>query len=260
MLNNPRYVKSLPALFAYAHIVVVSRAMGQRLRPFGATPERMHYLPTGVPVEDFPIVARSSLQEKTRADEAVTFLQVSTFREKKGHFITLRAFKEFLPSYPHSKLIFAGEGDTLAAAQTLAAELDLGERVQFLGAVTEQEVRSLLPRADVFVHHSLTADDGDQEGTPNAILEAMSTGLPVISSQHGGIPEVIVDGENGYLVPEHDVAAYAGKMRAVLDDDGSLGARAAQTVRQSFDIRLQNAKLSQLYMDIITGEAANSDR
>jgi glycosyltransferase involved in cell wall biosynthesis len=258
MLNDPRYVTSLRELFVYAHLVVMSHAMGERLIGLGANPERTHYLPTGIPLDDFPPAERRPLHEKTALGEPITFLQISRFKEKKGHQITLHAFKEFLPAYPQSTLILAGDGDTLPAAKTLAGELGLGDRVKFLGEIPPNQVPSLLAAADVFVHHSITASDGDQEGTPNAVLEAMATGLPVISSHHAGIPDVITDGQNGYLVEERNIPAYTNKMRAVLHDNGRIG-RAAQNIRDTLDIRHQCQKLSQIYEDIIQ-QAANPDQ
>ena len=94
----------------------------------------------------------------------------------------------------------------------------LTEKISFGGNIPIGEVRRLMAESDIILHPSLTPEDGDREGIPNALMEGQATGLPVVSTRHGGIPELIVDGETGLLFPYGDHAALAEKVINVLID------------------------------------------
>ncbi len=151
---------------------------------------------------------------------AFTLLQVSSFSEKKGHEFTVKAFAEFLKNYRGDKsvkLILAGEGSRKETAENLVNELGISESVEFPGLVNREQAKELMERADVFVHHSVTsASVGDMEGIPNAIMEAMAMELPVISTIHSGIPELVENEVNGYLIKERDVEAYSKRLNDIL--------------------------------------------
>lgn len=168
---------------------------------------------TGFFRRDVPLASRDS--------PVRVFLQISSFTEKKGHAYTLRAFARLQNDVPQGRqvrLVLAGDGPLKASMEELATTLGLESVVDFPGMVTPEEARDLLMKADVFVHHSVTsATDGDQEGIPNAIMEAMAMELPVLSTVHAGIPELVEDGVNGILVEERDVGAAAEGMLAILD-------------------------------------------
>lgn len=250
LLRHPWYVSGLRELFDHAHVIAVSRAMSERLIECGAAAERVHVLYIGVPLAMFPFVRRTPLVEKVRHGEVISFLQVANFVEKKGHPYTVRAFQRLHAAYPGSRLVLAGDGPFRAHAEHLARELDLGDSVQFLGKVDEDDVRRLMAGADVFVHHSVTADDGDQEGIPTAIMEAMASGLPVISTFHAGISELVDDRVSGYLVEERDVEEYCRRLIDVLADEGSMGRAGRDKVESQFNIDVQTQRLSALYREI----------
>lgn len=147
------------------------------------------------------------------------FLQVSSFAEKKGHEYTVLAFSKFIKRHPESvaKLVLAGVGPLLERIENLVEELKITDHVQFMGLVNRQQAKELMENASFFVHHSVTsASVGDMEGIPNAIMEAMAMELPVLSTFHSGIPELVEDGVHGFLVTERDIDAYADKMSEIL--------------------------------------------
>ena len=148
----------------------------------------------------------------------LTFLQISSFAEKKGQFYTVMAFNKFIKNNAglNCRLILAGEGTEKSNVQNLVIELGLSELVSFPGLVNREEAKSLMENAHFFVHHSVTSNIGDTEGIPNAIMEAMAMELPVISTYHSGIPELVENGVNGFLVPEKDVDAFAEAMENIL--------------------------------------------
>ncbi|TIU75982.1 MAG: colanic acid biosynthesis glycosyltransferase WcaL, partial [Mesorhizobium sp.] len=111
-----------------------------------------------------------------------------------------------------------GAGELLEQLKRLAAELGIAGRVDFLGPRPHAEVKQRLRDAHVFVLPSVSAHNGDLEGIPVALMEAMAAGLTVVSTYHSGIPELIEDGKTGFLAPERDVAALAGKLVWVADN------------------------------------------
>lgn len=147
------------------------------------------------------------------------FLQVSSFREKKGHIPTLRAFKLFMDRYPKltTELWFTGtHNDEFLKIKQEVQRLGIERFVNFQGQKTPVEIREMLEKCHAVLLHSITAKDGDTEGIPNALMEAMAMELPVISTFHAGIPELVEHGVNGILVGENDLEAYVEAMYEIL--------------------------------------------
>lgn len=254
LLRNPGYVSRLRDLFEYASVITVSHFMADQLSAFGARPERtfVHYI--GAPVEEFEFVERKPVRMKISDSERVTFLQVANLIEKKGHAFTLEAFRNYSSRNPDCKLVLAGDGRLRRQLERTAAQMSIGDKVEFAGAVTKAEVIRLMRDADIFLHHSITAADGSQEGIPTVLMEAMAMGLVVISTFHSGIPELIEDTYNGLLVQERDVTGYTRRMFdcATVDDD--LPKRAAATVNDRFNLAKQNQELKEIYRHVLQGQ------
>lgn len=139
-------------------------------------------------------------------------LAVGRFVAKKGPLLTIQAFA----AQSHGELWMVGEGPLLADAKDLADQLQLGERIHFLGARSQADVAELMRGVRVFVQHSRVAADGDSEGNPVAVMEAQLSGLPVVATRHAGIPEVVLDGSTGFLVEEGDVKAMTTAIERLL--------------------------------------------
>lgn len=251
MLRDRKYVRGLKDLFVYAHVISASENLSKTLLSVGASPEKLdiHYI--GIPVERFPYVERRPVREKVAAGLPIRFLQVSNFVEKKGHKYTVEAFGRLLDRYPGAELVFAGDGPTRPEIEAMCRTPRLRDKVTFLGRVLTDRVVELMREADVFLHHSVTGSDGDKEATTTVVAEAMSTGLIVMGSYHGGIPEMIGDGVNGFLVEERDVETYTEKMLLALQQGGEMGRRASETVRVGFNLSKQNDKLMDIYEKLI---------
>lgn len=188
----------------------------------------------------------SSREVEIRSRRAV-FVQVSSLAPKKGHEYTLHAYKLFLKANPdiQSVLKLTGSGTRLEKLKLLANSLQISENVEFLGSLSPEEVSLLLGNADVFVHHSVTDTDGDMEGIPNAIIEAMAMQLPVVSTIHSGIPELVEDGVNGYLVEEGEVIQYSIRMKDALGM-GKLQDNRTKIMNE-YSVELHNRLLSNFY-------------
>lgn len=250
-LRDRRYTRELESLFEYAHVITVSHDMAERLAPFGFDGARadVHYI--GIPVDEFDVPDREPVREKFRNGAPLRFLQVSNFVEKKGHRYTVDAFGRFVEKYPNCELTLAGDGPLRAEIESQCARWGLEDHVKFVGRVVKNQVSDLMRESDVFVHHSVTAADGDMEGIPTVIMEAMSTGLVVISTVHSGIPELVDDGVDGYLVAERDVDGYLQKLVGLADSDPELPKRARRKIEDKFDITKQNAKLVEIYQKVV---------
>lgn len=250
-LNLKGYVKSLNQLFKYSYIITVSDFLKNRLISLGASEDKVftHYI--GTNLEHFKYTAREAVHLKSEKKELLTFLQVSNFVEKKGHKYTIKAFNNFLKIYPNAQLILGGDGVLKKEIEDLVKELNITSKVRFLGAIPPKEVAKLMETSDVFLHHSITAKNASEEGIPTVIMEAMASGIPVVSSKHAGIPELVAE-NCGYLAEEKNVDQYTEVLVALLKEDTlNTAKKAKERVYTFFDIKKQNKKLIGLYHDII---------
>lgn len=183
----------------------------------------------------------------------INFIQISSFGFYKGHKYTVAAFSEFLINNNQgikAKLHFTGEGPTLNAVKNQVKELGLEEAVIFHGWVDHNRAIELLSNSDYFVQHSVTDEFGSTEGIPNSIMEAMAMELPVISTRHAGIPELVENGINGYLVAERDVHDYAQKMEEICKWSNRLPHN-REKIKQEFEFSIHMQKLTSFYQRIL---------
>jgi colanic acid/amylovoran biosynthesis glycosyltransferase len=174
-------------------------------------------------------------------------LHVGRLVEKKG----TRVLIEALARTAKAKLVVIGDGPLRGALEQQAR--DLGDRVQFLGELPSDEVANWMQRASVLAASSLTAVDGDAEGLPNVVVEAAASGLPVVGSRHSGIPEAIEDGVSGFLVPENDAEALAGRLGDLLGSESlrrEMGVAARRLAERKFDRQLLTARLESIYDEV----------
>ncbi len=247
-LEKPPYRTALREVLDRADLLLVrSQSLADRLREHGATPDKIRLHRTGIPMEQFPEMVRPS-----PADGAWHFVQACRLIEKKGLPTTLRAFAEFTRSRPGARLTIAGEGPDLEKTRSLAAEL--GIEVGLPGFLSQEKLRALYESAHAFLHPSELGRDGNQEGVPNAMLEAMATRLPVLATHHGGIPEAVTDGADGFLVGERDHLALTKAMDRLVSEPGryvAMSEAAAASVRRNFEQSAQIAVLENCYREAI---------
>jgi colanic acid/amylovoran biosynthesis glycosyltransferase len=192
-------------------IIVVSKKMRESLVEIGIPENKIALLRYGIDPLVFP--------PKTTWSNETTFFGVGRFVDKKAPYLTLLAFAQILNDHPKSRLVLAGDGELLEATKNIALALGIQKSVDFPGVLPPDQVASQMRTAFCYVQHSIVPEvgpnTGDSEGTPVAILEALMTGIPVISTRHAGIAEVVVDGKSGYLVQERDVSAMAEAMKSL---------------------------------------------
>jgi colanic acid/amylovoran biosynthesis glycosyltransferase len=248
-VNSPAARRLFQDLFALCSLVLArSESLSSALLELGCSPDKLRIQRAGIPLETFRYFAR-----QRPADESWRLLQACRLVEKKGLELTLRAFAAFWKRYPNASLTIAGDGPLRGSLEKLAADLGTGSRVRFAGFIDQSTLLTLYQNSHLFLHPSEQTPDGNREGVPNSLLEAMATGLPCISTRHGGIPEAVVHLESGVLVPESDLAGIENWLDRLAADDrlrDSLGKRAAQTIKDKFDLTTQIEKLEEIYLSL----------
>ena len=168
----------------------------------------------------------------------------------------MQAFQKIRDKFPNATLTIIGKGDLQEYLTSLANILKLGDSFRLLNHLPKDKVREHMSNADLFCAASLTAAAGDLEGIPNTLKEAMATGVPVISTYHAGIPELITHNQEGILVKENNVAELADALEFMLTNRGmwetySLAAR--QKVEQAFDQNKQLLLQAKYYDELLRG-------
>jgi glycosyltransferase involved in cell wall biosynthesis len=184
------------------------------------------------------------------AKEAVRILSIGRLVEKKGFLYLLDAIRQLKEKGYRVQLSIVGEGKEKRKLDDYCRRHDLRASVHFPGWQTPEQIRQWHDRSDIFVMPSIITGNGDRDGIPNVILEAMATGLPVISTSISGIPEVIQHHYNGLLVSEKNSAQLYQSISYLTDHPGlrvQFAENARRTVEQRFDHRQGNARLKELF-------------
>ncbi len=249
-MEKPAYRRATKEMLdAVTRVFVRSSSLQRALVEMGCDENKIDIVRTGIPLQEFPFREREfPTNGKWR------FLQASRLVQKKGIATTLHAFTAFLNNYPEATLTIAGEGPMLAELKELTRKLKIADRVDLPGFVSQEKLRELYYASHIFLHPSETGSDGNQEGIPNSMLEAMVTGLPVFATDHGGIPEAIENGVSGILVPERDNDALSRALLDSVNDPGllsRLASNGSNVVAEKFDQRNQIRRLEEIYLRML---------
>jgi colanic acid/amylovoran biosynthesis glycosyltransferase len=229
-------------------VVAISDYALTKLEELGCPTEKIRVLHTGVRLSDFPYRPRTLVEGET-----VRILAVGRLVEKKGFEFAIRAIALVRRKYPNLRYDIIGDGPLRTALQQLIRELGLEEVVSLLGTADSDFIREKMAQAHLFLLASVTASDADQEGIPVSLMEAQAAGLPVLSTTHSGIPELIADGVSGTLVPERDIEALAGRLLNLIEHSlewPRMGREGRQIVEERFNITALNDDLAQLYREV----------
>ncbi len=244
-----------PQLFDIAaRIVVVSRDMEKQLLKLGAPPHKITCNPCGADCTRFG--------GATPGQAPPRFIAIGRFADKKAPALTLRAFARAQAEIPEAKLVMAGDGPLLQLCQELAQKLEITDSVEFAGVIDQDEAAARMKTARAFVQHSVTAESGDSEGTPVAILEAGAMGLPVISTLHAGIKDAVIHEQTGLLGPERDIDCMARHMIRLAKDPGlaaELGANARLRICSDFEINAGIDRLDHLIRSTVEGNPTSTE-
>ncbi|EAR51607.1 Glycosyl transferase, group 1 [Oceanicola granulosus HTCC2516] len=229
LLHEPLYVPAYQRLMPHlAGVFSVSQFLLDNLAAHDILHPSARVIPSGADTAAF------RPGDKV-AGEAVA---VGRFVDKKAPMLTITAFLEAARHEPGARLHMVGDGPLLAACQAYVREKQAVERVVFHGEIGREGVRDRLARASVFLQHSVTEPNGNTEGLPSSIQEAMAAGCAIVSTRHAGIPEAVTDGVHGRLVEEHDRKGYAaaiGRLLAHPEQAAGMGRAARDTAVARFD-------------------------
>lgn len=230
---------------AAARFVVTISELNRRLIQAECGPPaagKVHVVRCGVDLDAFAPRPR-------RLPEVPTFACVASLREYKGHGVLLDALGLLRARGTFVRAVLVGDGELRRPLEARIAREGLGDRVELRGALPHEAIPEVLATSTAMVLPSVTSRDGQMEGIPVALMEAMAAGVPVVATRLSGIPELVHDGRTGLLVPERDPEALAAALER-LAADPALGARLAQaarqTVRDEFDRRRNVARLHAL--------------
>ena len=199
---------------------------------------------------------------KKPKDGAIRFIIVATFSERKGIRYVFYALDKLRGKYPNIKLTIIGgelrkQTKETNVIRSLIKELNLKRHVTLLGFQLHNQVVTELNRAHIFLLTSYTRDSGVKEGIPNSLMEAMATGLPVISTYHGGIPELVKEGVSGFLVPEKNVTMLVKKMAYLIEHPerwGSMGKAGSERVNEEHNKDKAIDKLIDIFFSVLKRE------
>lgn len=201
-LRDPKWRQAYQSYSQAAGIITMNQISKTRLIELGLPPKKIHVIPYGINVS----------QEFFRREQHETLRCVAVGRmvTKKAPILLLESFRQAIQSIPNLHLDYIGGGELLPTVRQFVQAVGLSNHVTLHGAQPNEYMKTYFQQADIFLQHSMTNHDtGDEEGLPVSILEAMSYGLPVVSTRHAGIPESVIETETGFLVNEGDCHSMA---------------------------------------------------
>lgn len=222
------------------------------LEELGCDPHKIALHRIGISCRKFPFVEPA----QRPPNEPFRVLSVARFVDKKGLSDAIDAIGACVRALPSLQYTIIGDGPLRAAIEAQVRSLGLEGRVHLLGWRTQEEIVRQLADSHMLLQPSVTAWNGDEEGTPTVLMEASATGIPVVSTRHSGIPDIVLDGQTGFLVPEHDVRGLADRICDLARAPGlraEMGAAGRRHIEGTFEIDALNDELVKLYEDLVAG-------
>jgi colanic acid/amylovoran biosynthesis glycosyltransferase len=229
-------------------ITVNSDYTRKRIEDLGCPASRIRKLPVGVDLAAFPFRPR-----RLQPGEVIRIVTVARLVEIKGHEYALKAIAQLKSRYPAIRYDIVGDGPLRPSLETLAAELGIAREVHFHGAQDTSVTARIMAEAHLSMLTSVTVS-GDQEGQGLALQEAQASGLPVVATNHGALPEGLLPGRSGLLVPERNPGALAGQIAHLIEGSErwpAMGEEGRRFVEENYDHRKLNSRLVEIYRDTI---------
>ncbi len=239
------YTPEYQQLFRRGDLMLpISDLWAGRLKNMGCPPEKIAVSRMGVDMSRF------TLREVKAPGSSLQIISVARLTEKKGLHVAIEACRLLKARSVDFHYRILGIGPWERRLRTLIEQFQLEDVIEMPGFKPSHEVKAMLDEADVFLLPSVTGADGDMEGIPVALMEAMAVGIPVVSTVHSGIPELIDADQSGWLVPENDPQALADKLAAFSSMEGQqlvpVVTRAREKVETDFNQQKINQRLATL--------------
>ena len=219
-----------------------------KLVQIGCNETRIFQLYVGLRTEDFPFQIRV-----LPSDGVVNFLTIARLTEKKGLYYSICAFKRVLERGIDASYHIIGDGELYNELTALSRELQLVHKITFHGGMDSHNIRKIADCCHIFVLASVQAANGDSEGQGLVLQEAQAMGMPVISTNHNGIPEGVLEGQSAFLVPERDIDSLAEQMINLAyasHNWPTIGLSGRKFVEERFSNLILTKKLIQIYNQI----------
>jgi len=232
---------------ATAAVTALSGEMAEKIIKLGCAPNKVRLQQLSVDTNKYK--PRKSNQNDSGH---INILTVGRLVEKKGIELAIDAFSRLHKEY-NLRYRIAGDGHLRHRIENKIRALDLEDKIEMLGLIDQTEVQKELDKADLFLLPSVTSKSGNQEGTPTALLEAQACGVPVVSTLHAGIPEIVLDGVTGFLVEEGNVEELALGLKKLLempDRWEEMGKEGRQHVLEVHSIPVMTCRLEKLYNSV----------
>ncbi|AJY73973.1 glycosyltransferase [Paenibacillus beijingensis] len=230
----------------------ISNNWKSELVKLGCSEQKISVHRMGIDTDKFALKLRSLSNGET-----VRLVTIARLVEKKGVEYGIRAVAKVLQKHPNLKLeyLIVGNGPLRSRLEEVISQTGMEQHIKLLGWREQQEVIAILEGAHIFLAPSITASNGDQEGIPVVLMESLSMGIPVISTLHSGIPELIQDTVSGYLVPEKEVESLVEKINLLTNHHqewSTMGIKGRQYVEENYNIRTLNDNLIGLFQRIVS--------
>jgi colanic acid/amylovoran biosynthesis glycosyltransferase len=240
-------------VFKYAtRVLAMSPEMKSDLLALGCPADKIMVHYHGIDTMKYYMPSRTP-----KPTNKVTLLTAGRLDEKKGHLFLLKVLEQITSEkLVDVEWIIAGNGKQYKHLSAEITRTNLREKVRFAGAYSynSDTLKNLFGQADIYIQPSVTARDGDKEGIPGTLVEAMAAGLPVISTKHAGIPSVIQDGFSGVLVEEWDVTAMKRAIMKLWNDPAlrsKMGLEAQKYALENLDLKIKETELEYIYSGLL---------
>lgn len=226
----------------------ISKRWEKKLIDLGCDSQKISVHRMGIDVDK--IEPRASSHTR---NGCIKLLSVSRLVEKKGIEFGIQAISKLIESYPNVEYVIVGDGPLQKELSDLIDRLKLNRIVKLTGWRNQEEIFGFMQESDILIAPSVTGKTGDQEGIPVALMEAMAHGLPVVSTLHSGIPELVIDSKTGFLVGERDPEALAKKIEILITNPDircRFGAEGRKKVEADYNIHTLNDDLVNCFLKL----------
>ncbi|NEU76751.1 colanic acid biosynthesis glycosyltransferase WcaL [Hassallia byssoidea VB512170] len=230
----------------------ISEHWKQKLIELGCNEKKIIVHRMGVDCNKFSFTPRHPSQ-----DGQIRIVTIARLVEKKGVEYAIRAVAKLGKANENIEYNILGDGPLRENLQQLIQELGVGSTVKLLGWKQQHEVVEILNNSHIMLAPSVTSKNGDQEGIPVVLMEAMAMGIPVVSTLHSGIPELVQDKITGFLVAERDIEALAERLNYLIEHPelwAEMGQAGRKQVEENYDINKLNDRLVNLYQELLTSK------
>jgi len=232
-------------LFNYGDIFLpISNKWSEKLIDLGCQEDKIRVHRMGVNINDF-----DNIDKKTSLDK-VKIVTIARLVEKKGVYYGIKAVSKLIKERKNIEYLIIGDGPLRNMLEKLIKDEGCDSNISLLGWKDQAEIISNLANADILLQPSVTSEDGDQEGIPVVMMEAMAMQIPIVSTLHSGIPELVSDTVSGFLVPEKDSVSLETKLKLLVDDIDlrkEMGSQGRRKIEKEYNIEVLNDNLINIF-------------